>query len=171
MGPSTQIRANAPVARSVFWVMIPLIAWEVFQGIRAAAAVPTGSWSHTWYDLVLIVLLPALSAFAFTRLFLVLTQSNRGTLNIYSVISSPYAKRGFIDCVDDMALVRFQASDSTIREVASVVGNSLSQNWTSASEFCVSNGVRIIEATVVKTDPPASDAVAGASQSQILIDF
>ncbi len=68
-----------------------MIAWEVFQGVRADAAVPTGSWSHTWYDLVLIVLLPALSAFAFTRLFLVLTQSNRGTLNVYSVISSPYA--------------------------------------------------------------------------------
>ncbi len=88
---STQIRANAPVARSVFWVMIPLIAWEVFQGVRADAAVPVGSWSHTWFDLVFIVLLPALSAFAFTRLFLVLTQSNRGTLNVYSVISSPYA--------------------------------------------------------------------------------
>ena len=28
-------RANAPVARSVFWVMISLIAWEVFQGVRA----------------------------------------------------------------------------------------------------------------------------------------
>jgi hypothetical protein len=91
MRPSTQIRANAPVARSVFWVMIPLIAWEVFQGIRADAVVPAGSWSHTWFDLVLTVLLPALSAFAFTRLFLVLTQSNRGTLNVYSVISSPWA--------------------------------------------------------------------------------
>lgn len=71
--------------------MITLIAWEVFQGVRADTGVPAGSWSHTWYDLVFIVLLPALAAFAFTRLFLVLTQSNRGTLNVYSVISSPYA--------------------------------------------------------------------------------
>lgn len=91
MRPNAQIRANAPVARSVFWVMISLIAWEVFQGVRANAAVPAGSWSHTPYDLVLLVLLPAFSAFAFTRLFLVLTQSNRGTLTVYSVISSPYA--------------------------------------------------------------------------------
>jgi hypothetical protein len=75
----------------VFWLMISLIAWEVFSAVRAGAAVPTGSWSHTPFDLVFLVLLPALSAFAFTRLFLVLTQSNRGTLNVYSVISSPYA--------------------------------------------------------------------------------
>ncbi len=91
MRPSAQIRATAPVARSVFWVIISLLAWEVYQGVRASAEVPVGSWSHTPADLVFIVLLPALTAFAFTRLFLVLTQSNRGTLNIYSVISSPYA--------------------------------------------------------------------------------
>jgi hypothetical protein len=88
---TAQIRATAPVARSVFWVMISLLAWELFQGLRAGAAVPSGSWSHSPFDLVFLVLLPALNAFAFTRLFLVLTQSNRGTLNIYSVISSPYA--------------------------------------------------------------------------------
>ena len=58
--------------------MISLIAWEVFQGVRADAAVPAGSWSHTPFDLVFLVLLPALSAFAFTRLFLVLTQSEPG---------------------------------------------------------------------------------------------
>lgn len=91
MRPNAQIRANAPVARSVFWVMMSLIVWEVFQGVRANAAIPAGAWSHTWFDLAFIVLLPALSAFAFTRLFLVLTQSNRGTLNVYSVISSPWA--------------------------------------------------------------------------------
>jgi hypothetical protein len=71
--------------------MISLVAWEVYLGLRAHATIPAGSWSHTPYDLVLLVLLPAFSAFAFTRLFLVLTQSNRGTLNVYSVISSPYA--------------------------------------------------------------------------------
>lgn len=75
----------------MFWLMISLVAWEVFQGVRANAAVPSGSWSRTPFDMVFLVLLPALCAFAFTRLFLVLTQSNRGTLNVYSVISSPYA--------------------------------------------------------------------------------
>ena len=91
MRASAQIRATAPVARNVFWLMISLLAWEIYTGARAGAAVPAGSWSHTPFDLAFLVLLPALSAFAFTRLFLVLTQSNRGTLNVYSVISSPYA--------------------------------------------------------------------------------
>ncbi len=91
MRPNSQMRANAPVARSVFWVMITLLAWEIYQAARENTAVQSGSWSHTWYDLVFIVFLPALTAFALTRLFLVLTQSNRGTLNVYSVISSPYA--------------------------------------------------------------------------------
>lgn len=91
MRANAPIRATAPVARSVFWLMISLLAWEVFLGVRAGAGVPAGSWSHTPFDLLFLVLLPALSAFAFTRLFLVLTQSNRGTLNVYSVISSPYA--------------------------------------------------------------------------------
>jgi hypothetical protein len=38
-----------------------------------------------------MVLLPALAAFAFTRLFLVISQTARGTLNVYSAISSPLA--------------------------------------------------------------------------------
>jgi hypothetical protein len=91
MRGNASLRANAPVARSVFWVLVSLVVWEVYQAVRAKAAVPVGSWSHTPYDLVALVLLPALSVFAFTRLFLVLTQSNRGTLNVYSVISSPWA--------------------------------------------------------------------------------
>jgi hypothetical protein len=86
-----QVRATAPIARNVFWLMISLMAWEVFQGLRAGAVAPAGSWTLTWFDLVLFVLLPALSAFAFTRLFLAVTQSARGTLNVYSAISSPHA--------------------------------------------------------------------------------
>jgi hypothetical protein len=88
---TSQVRATAPVARSVFWLMISLVAWELFQGIRAGAPIPEGSWAITPFDLVFLVVLPALTAFAFTRLFLVVTQSARGTLNVYSVISSPLA--------------------------------------------------------------------------------
>ena len=87
----SQVRATAPVARNVFWLMISLVAWELFQGLRAGAATPAGSWALTPFDLVFLVLLPALSAFALTRLFLVVTQSTRGSLNVYSVISSPLA--------------------------------------------------------------------------------
>jgi len=86
-----QPRSTAPVARSVAWVVITLVVWEGFQGLRANVASPTGSWALSPFDLVFEVLLPALAAFAFTRLFLVVTQSTRGSLNVYSVISSPYA--------------------------------------------------------------------------------
>jgi len=71
--------------------MISLVAWELFQGLRAQAPIPEGSWALTPFDLVFLVVLPALTAFAFTRLFLVVTQSARGSLNVYSVISSPFA--------------------------------------------------------------------------------
>ena len=91
MRTTTPVRATAPVARSTFWLMISLIAWELFEGLRAGAPVRADSWAIGPVDLVLLVLLPALSAFAFARLFLVITQSVRGSLNVYSVISSPFA--------------------------------------------------------------------------------
>jgi hypothetical protein len=71
--------------------MISLVAWEFFQVIRAGAHIPAGSWAVGPVDLVFLVLLPALAAFAFTRLFLVVSQTARGTLNVYSSISSPLA--------------------------------------------------------------------------------
>lgn len=91
MAGARRIGATAPVARSVFWVMLSLVAWEVFQVARSGAAVPKGSWALSVVDLVFLVLLPAFAAFAFTRLFLVVSQSARGTLNVYSTISSPFA--------------------------------------------------------------------------------
>lgn len=92
MRPGTsQARATAPVARSVFWVMISLVAWELFQALRAGAHIPTGRWAVSPVDLVFLVLLPALAVFAFTRLFLVMSQTARGTLNVYSAFSSPLA--------------------------------------------------------------------------------
>lgn len=71
--------------------MISLIAWELYQGLRAGAEVPQGSWPIAPVDLAFLVLFPALAAFAFTRLFLVMSQTARGTLNIYTAISSPLA--------------------------------------------------------------------------------
>jgi hypothetical protein len=88
---TSQSKATAPVARSVFWVLISLIAWEVYQGLRAGATPPAGQWALAPVDVVFMVLLPALAAFAFTRLFLVLSQTARGTLNVYTAISSPLA--------------------------------------------------------------------------------
>lgn len=86
-----QARVTAPIVRNVFWLLISLIAWELYQGLRAGAPFPEGSWALAPVDLICLVLLPALTAFAFTRLYLVMSQTARGTLNIYAAISSPYA--------------------------------------------------------------------------------
>ena len=88
---SNRIGAAAPITRMVFWVMVSMVAWELFQGLRVGAAVPTGAWPLSAVDVVFLVLIPALCAFAFIRLFLVLTQSARGTLNVYAALSSPWA--------------------------------------------------------------------------------
>ena len=64
-----------------------------------------------------------------------------------------------------------EPSGSTIRQIATTFSGSLGQNWTSASEFAYSNGVSTILATVVETEPPSSDPVAGASAANIQIDF
>jgi hypothetical protein len=64
-----------------------------------------------------------------------------------------------------------EPSGSTIRQIATTLSTSLGQNWTSASEFAYSNGVTAILATVVETEPPSSDPVAGASTPSIVIDF
>lgn len=81
----------APVTRMVFWTMVSMAAWELYQGLRVGAAAPTGGWPISGVDVVFLVLIPALCAFTFIRLFLVLTQSARGTLNVYAALSSPWA--------------------------------------------------------------------------------
>lgn len=68
-----------------------MVSWELYQGLRIGSAVPTGSWPLSAVDAIFLVSLPALCAFAFIRLFLVLTQSARGTLNVYAALSSPWA--------------------------------------------------------------------------------
>jgi hypothetical protein len=63
------------------------------------------------------------------------------------------------------------SSGPTIRQIATTLSGWLGQNWTSASEFTYSNGVSSILATVVATEPPSSDPVAGAAAPSIQIDF
>ena len=86
-----RVGRSAPITRPIFWVMISMICWELYQGLRIGSAVPTGSWPRSAVDAIFLLLLPALCAFAFIRLFLVLTQTARGTLNVYASLSSPWA--------------------------------------------------------------------------------
>jgi hypothetical protein len=65
------------------------------------------------------------------------------------------------------------SSGSTIRQIANTLANSLNLDWTSASEFTYSNGLGQILATVVETEPPSSDPVAGQNppSQPIVINF
>ena len=62
---------------------------------------------------------------------------------------------------------------STIRAIAASLANSMSLDWTSASEFTWSNGMGQLLATVIETESPASDPVAGQNPPgpPIVIDF
>jgi len=64
-------------------------------------------------------------------------------------------------------------SSSTIRQIATTLANSLSLDWTTASEFTYSNGMGQILATVVETEPASSDPVAGQNppSAPIVINF
>jgi hypothetical protein len=52
-------------------------------------------------------------------------------------------------------------SGATLREIASKVAASLEANWTTAFEFSYNGRAKELVATVVKTDPPASDPKPG----------
>jgi hypothetical protein len=81
----------------------------------------------------------------------------------------------YLDYNDKTYIVKLEPSGPTIREVATKVATTLSQNWTSASEFTVTDdGAKLLFATVVQTDDPATDPPLGMprpSSSEILIDF
>ena len=78
---------------------------------------------------------------------------------------------GFLRYQPDQGTIRLTPSGPTVREMAEKVAASLSENWTSASEFTYTNDVKLLVATVVKTDPPSSDALPGGQASGIKIDF
>jgi len=57
--------------------------------------------------------------------------------------------------------LQLDGSGSTIRQIATSLADYLHLSWTSASEFTYSNGISQILATVVETEPPSSDPIAG----------
>jgi hypothetical protein len=71
------------------------------------------------------------------------------------------------------AVLQLRASRPSIRQIANTLANSLSLDWTTASEFTYSNGLGQILATVVETEPPSSDPVAGQNppSQPMVIDF
>jgi hypothetical protein len=70
--------------------------------------------------------------------------------------------------------LQLQGAGPTIRSIATTLANSLSLDWTSASEFTYSNGIGQIVATVIETEPPSSDPLPGKApprKSAAVIDF
>jgi hypothetical protein len=69
--------------------------------------------------------------------------------------------------------LQLEGSGPTLRQIATTLANSLSLNWTSASEFTYSNGLAQIVNTVVETEPSSSDRVPGEATpaKPVAIDF
>jgi hypothetical protein len=79
----------------------------------------------------------------------------------------------FIHYVHTNCVLQLISSSSTIRNIATALADSLNLDWTSASEFTFTNGMGQILATVIETEPPSSDPVAGQNPPSppIVIDF
>jgi hypothetical protein len=71
------------------------------------------------------------------------------------------------------SILQLEGSRPSIRQIANTLAKSLNLAWVSASEFTYSNGLGQILATVVETEPPSSDPVAGQNPPSppMVIDF
>ena len=88
----------------------------------------------------------------------------------YSICFVP-EESGCLRYQPDKGSLQVISSGPTIREMATHIAQSLSENWTSASEFIYTNGTKLLVATVVKTDPPSADPSPGGPSTGIVIDF
>ena len=69
-----------------------LVAWEIVQVLKTWDPTHPGSWPVSLFEvLLLLTVMPALTAFAFVRLYLAVVQSGYGSLNTYTLTSSPWA--------------------------------------------------------------------------------
>jgi hypothetical protein len=58
------------------------------------------------------------------------------------------------------------SSGPTIRQIANSLAGALNQNWSTAEELSYANGQYELLATVVESDPPSSDQLAGQQPPQ-----
>jgi hypothetical protein len=79
----------------------------------------------------------------------------------------------FIHYTRSNSVLQLISCGATIRDIATALADWSQLDWTSASEFTWSNGMGQILATVVETEPPSSDPVAGQNPPgpAIQIDF
>lgn len=84
-------RAAAPVASSIRWLIVVLLFWILVRLLRNVGSQALGSWPLSLFELLALVVAPALAGFAFVRLFLAIVQSASGSLNTYTLTASPWA--------------------------------------------------------------------------------
>ncbi len=79
----------------------------------------------------------------------------------------------FIHYTHTNSVLQLISAGATIRDIASALADWSQLDWTSASEFTWSNGMGQILATVIETESPSSDPVAGQNPPgpPIQIDF
>ena len=81
----------APVLSSVRWLLLSIFGWEVVYALRGVGPQEIGRIGLGPFELLLFTLMPALMAFALVRLFLAVVQAAYGSLNTYTLTSSPWA--------------------------------------------------------------------------------
>ncbi len=84
-------RSQTPVKGSVRWLLAAILLWEVVELMRRSGPTTVGSWPLGPFDLLSLVVVPVLLAVAFIRLFVAVIQSGYGSMNAYTVTSSPWA--------------------------------------------------------------------------------
>lgn len=84
-------RSLAPVTRNVWWLLAAILGWEAVQVLSQIGPPTTRGLPINPYQLLLLFVMPGLVAFAFVRLFLACVQSSYGSLNTYTLASSPFA--------------------------------------------------------------------------------
>jgi hypothetical protein len=89
----------------------------------------------------------------------------------YQAVCYVTPEKAYLQYDERTYYMNLEGSGPTIREIATRVSSSLKENWTSASEFTYTDGVKQMLATVVKTDPPESDPAPGTTGRRITIGF
>lgn len=84
-------RAIAPVKGSVHWLLVAIVIWEGLEFLQGRGPQTVAGRPIELVPLLLLTLAPALIALGFVRLFLAVNQAGFGSLNAYTLTSSPWA--------------------------------------------------------------------------------
>jgi hypothetical protein len=84
-------RSIAPVRASVHWVLAAIVVWEVLEYLKDRGPQTLADRPVGLVTILLLTVAPGLIALGFVRLFLAVIQAGYGSLNAYTLTSSPPA--------------------------------------------------------------------------------